>query len=707
MPKGCNASFIALVPKKRNSLGMEDYRHISLVACVYKIISKILANRLKSVLPKIIDYSQSAFIKERGLLDSILVANEVVEEYRAKNKRLAIIKVDYEKAYDSVSWEFLYYMMVRLGFCARWIAWIKECLESSTMSILVNGSPTKELCPKKGLRQGDPMAPFLFLIVVEGLAGMVRQAVKKNLYYGVHVGSKAINVGLLQFADDTLFMCEAKIQNAWVIKSILRSFELASGLRVNFFKTKIGGVGLEVTLLKQFSNILNCKHMKIPFMYLGMPIGGNPRRSQFWQPVINKVRDRLSSWKGKLISVAGRVCLIKSVISALPLYYMSFFKMPKSVEKELIKIQRNFLWGWGSEARKIAWVSWENICKPKEMGGLGIRDIENFNTALLAKWKWRLGVEDHGVWKQILDSKYGSWRVLNEANTSRAASKWWKDIHKVCGNTESGRWFDNCIEWVIGEGKKVKLWEDKWIGEESLCHKFPRLYSISECKGKSLQEVGHWEENEWIWDLTWRRQRLLWETVLEEQFLQILINRSPTKGNPDMWKWKEEGEGIYTVRSAYNRLQGTHDGGENRVFEILWKMRVPPKVQVLGWRLFLDKLPTKTKLLARGTYLQHSLCEFCLECEETIEHLFISCKESQKVWNMCYKWLGLSTVSHIMVRNNFQHFNIVNLNRQQNLVWKGMWLAIIGEIWKQRNGVIFKQYKVDPIEIFGLAQVNA
>jgi len=76
------------------------------------------------------------------------------------------------------------------------------------------------------------------------------------------------------------------------------------------------------------------------------------------------------------------------------------------------------------------------------------------------------------------------------------------------------------------------------------------------------------------------------------------------------------------------RLQGTHDGGENRVFEILWKTRVPPKVQVLGWRLFLDKLPTKTKLLARGTYLQHSLCEFCLECEETIEHLFISCKES-------------------------------------------------------------------------------
>jgi len=156
-------------------------------------------------------------------------------------------------------------------------------------------------------------------------------------------GFNATNVELLQFEDDTLFMCEANIQNAWVIKTILRSFELASRLRVNFFKTKIGGVGMEATLVKDFSNILNFKHMKIPFMYLGMLIGGNPTKNQFWKLMVNKVRSRLSSWKGKLISMARQVYLIKSVIFALPLYYISFFKMPTSVIKELIKIQRNFL----------------------------------------------------------------------------------------------------------------------------------------------------------------------------------------------------------------------------------------------------------------------------------------------------------------------------------------------------------------------------
>jgi len=168
------------------------------------------------------------------------------------------------------------------------------------------------------------MALFLFLIVAEDLAGLVRQVAKKNLYRGIKVGSKGINVGPLQFVDDTLFLCEVKAQNARTLKAILRSFELASGYRVNFSKTKVGGLGLEAPLLKVFSNTLNCKHMKILFVYLGMTIGGNPRLTQFWQPMIEKVNSRLSKWKGKFMSMVGRVCLIKSVLFTLSLYYLSF-----------------------------------------------------------------------------------------------------------------------------------------------------------------------------------------------------------------------------------------------------------------------------------------------------------------------------------------------------------------------------------------------
>ena len=188
---------------------------------------------------KIIDHTQSAFLEGRGLLDSVLVASETIDEVRRKKKSYVIVKVDYEKAYDSIRWDFLFYMMKRLGFCAKWILWIRECLESSTILVLVNGNPTQEFCPSKGLRQGDPLALFLFLIVAEGLTCLVRVAAKKKLLEGIKVGEKNIEVNMLQFADDTLFLSEAKTQNILVIKSILRCFELAAGLKVNFIKSKI------------------------------------------------------------------------------------------------------------------------------------------------------------------------------------------------------------------------------------------------------------------------------------------------------------------------------------------------------------------------------------------------------------------------------------------------------------------------------------
>jgi len=172
-PKGTNASFITLVPKVVNPQHLNDFRPISLVGCVYKIVSKILSSRLKRVLNKVIDLRQSAFLEGRGLLDSVLVVNETIEEVKRKKKECVVFKVDYEKAYDSVRWEFIYYMLGRLGFCGKWIEWIKNYLESSSISVLVNGSPTTESKPLKGLRQGDPLTPFLFLIAAEGLARVV------------------------------------------------------------------------------------------------------------------------------------------------------------------------------------------------------------------------------------------------------------------------------------------------------------------------------------------------------------------------------------------------------------------------------------------------------------------------------------------------------------------------------------------------------
>jgi len=233
--------------------------------------------------------------------------------------------------------------------------------------------------------------------VAEGLVVVVRMAVDKDLLESVEIGGRLTKVNMLQFADDTLFLCKASAHSVFVIKAILICFELASGLKVNFQKSSVGGIGCNNLLLQRFATVLNCATMKTPFKYLGMPVGGNHRRSKFWEEVVERVRRRLGRWKGKFISMAGRLCLIKSVLSALPLFYMSLYKMPVTVAKEIVRLQRNFLWGWGSEGRRIVWASWDKVYAPKEQGGLGMIDIRCFNIALLGKWIWRLGSEKQGL----------------------------------------------------------------------------------------------------------------------------------------------------------------------------------------------------------------------------------------------------------------------------------------------------------------------
>ena len=152
IPKGCNASFIALVPKVRDPCMLDQFRPISLVGAIYKVISKVLARRLKKVLLSIIDESQSTFVKDMGLVDNVLLANEVVEELRRKGKSGLCLKVDFEKVYDSVRWDFLYDMLGRLGFHTTWVKWIRGCMETASVSVLVNGSPTEEFRPTRGLR---------------------------------------------------------------------------------------------------------------------------------------------------------------------------------------------------------------------------------------------------------------------------------------------------------------------------------------------------------------------------------------------------------------------------------------------------------------------------------------------------------------------------------------------------------------------------
>ncbi|PNX86587.1 cysteine-rich receptor-like protein kinase, partial [Trifolium pratense] len=246
LTKGLNATFIALISKVDSPQQLTDFRPISLVGSLYKILAKVLANRLRLVVGSLILESQTAFVKDRQILDGILIANEVVDDARRSKKELMLFKVDFEKAYDSVDWGYL------------------------DASYGENGLPNL-------VEEGDPLSPFLFLLAAEGLHVLMEAMVESNLFTGYRVDeTDPVSVSHLQFADDTLLLGTKSWAIVRALRAVLVLFETMSGLKVNFNKSLLVGVNIPDSWLGEAASALCCRVGKIPFLYLGLLIGGDP-----------------------------------------------------------------------------------------------------------------------------------------------------------------------------------------------------------------------------------------------------------------------------------------------------------------------------------------------------------------------------------------------------------------------------------------------
>jgi len=201
-----NATFIWLIPKKADTRNIKDYRPISLIGCIYKLLSKVLARRLRKVIGSLISKNQNAFVGDRQILDGVLIANELIDSRFKSGKPGVICKTDIEKAYDHVNWDFLFYIVARMGFRERWIAWIRHSVSSASFAVLINGSPSQFFSASRGLHQGDPISPLLFLLVMEVFTRMLQVATTAGLLSGFFVGQGSANsaVSHLLFADDTI-----------------------------------------------------------------------------------------------------------------------------------------------------------------------------------------------------------------------------------------------------------------------------------------------------------------------------------------------------------------------------------------------------------------------------------------------------------------------------------------------------------------------
>nr|GFA80938.1 RNA-directed DNA polymerase, eukaryota [Tanacetum cinerariifolium] len=326
-PPGCNSSFIALIPKCQDAKMVQYFRPISLIGSMYKIIAKILANRLSFVIPCLISETQSAFVSNRQILDGPFILNELLSWCKYKNHKTMIFKVDFEKAFDSVRWDYLDDVLAKFGFGDKWRGWIHGCLNNAKGSILVSSSPTTEFQFYKGLKQGDPLSPFLFILIMESLHLSFKNVENAGIYKGISIDN-SFTLSHLFYVDDVVFVGKWSHSNILTIVNVLKFFFLASGLKINLHKSNLMGIGVPhngVTLAAESLGYLSFSN---PFKFPGVKVGGIMSRHGSWADVTDKLSSRLSKWKLKTLSIGGRLTLIKSVLTSLPLYHMSIFKCP-------------------------------------------------------------------------------------------------------------------------------------------------------------------------------------------------------------------------------------------------------------------------------------------------------------------------------------------------------------------------------------------
>ena len=251
----------------------------------------------------------------RQILDGLLIPNELVDDAHKRKKDLLLFKVDFEKAFDSVDLKYLDIVLRRMNFPSLWRKWMMECISTPSVSILVNGSPTDEFSLERGLRQGDPLSPFLFLNVVEGLHVMMNTMVEHGLFAPYTVGAHGnVDISHLQFVDDTLLVGVKSWGNIRILKSVLLLFESVSGLKVNFHKSMLYEVNVAGSWLHEAASVLHCKHGRLPFLYVGIPMN-------------------------------GRLILLMSVLSSISVYFISFFKAPLGIISILESLFNAFFLG--------------------------------------------------------------------------------------------------------------------------------------------------------------------------------------------------------------------------------------------------------------------------------------------------------------------------------------------------------------------------
>ncbi|KAI9162186.1 hypothetical protein LWI28_024695 [Acer negundo] len=626
--EGMNKTVIALIPKVQSPVRVTDFRPISLCNVIYKAVAKAMTNRLRLVLGEVISGTQCAFIPGRLISDNTIVGFECLHRLKRRKRKHGsmAIKLDMSKAYDRVEWSFLSGMMRKLGFSEKWVELVMRCVSSVSYSMCINGDVCGNIRPSRGLRQGDPLSPFLFLFCAEGLTSLLDKAQENGGISGFKCSTGGPIISHLFFADDSLIFAKANDHNCNTIKNILERYAKASGQVINYDKSALcTSPSCPVAEGERLASLIGIKLVACHEKYLGLPCFTGRNKRKLFANIADRVWGRIKGWGEKLLSTGGKEILIKAVIQAIPSYAMSIFRLPKGLVAEIHRMCARFWWGSKENHKKIHWCTWKRLCKTKSDGGLGFRDIDISNRANLAKQCWRLLKNPDSLAAKVLKGCYYKDGGFLEAGKCGSGSFVWNSLMWGKALLVEG------VRWRVGNGKSIKIYKDKWIPRHSTF----KIVSSPKLDTEATVDQLFTPSGEWNVNLI----KVSFLPVEANAILSIPIGRSLME---DTTLWHYEGNGVYSVKSGYwlgnhidDRSSSSSSANINSWWPFFWKLNIPLKVKIMIWKYCFDWIPTKANIARRGIQTSN-ICDACKSSPETTLHALWNCKRLKNIkseWN--------------------------------------------------------------------------
>jgi hypothetical protein len=338
------------VPKINSPESVNDFRPISLLNSRIKVVTKILVDRLQTVILQLLHENQYGFIKSKTIQDCIAWCFEYIHQCQQSKKEIVILKLDFAKDFDTVGHGTILDMMSTLGFPNKWLKWVKSILSSSSSSILLNGNPGRKFICKWGVRQEDPLSPLLFVLAAELLQYVINEALQLgNLTMPIPLGSGKFPV--VQYADDTILLLSADRNQIFFLKNLFDQFSTSTGLKVNYHKSCMIPLNVSDDKIQDLASAFGCQISSMPFTYLGLLMGTTKPHFVDLTPLMDRVERKLVACSS-FLSYTGRLEMINSVISSTVTYAMCSIKLPVGVIENIDRIRKQCLWRGNNPEKK-------------------------------------------------------------------------------------------------------------------------------------------------------------------------------------------------------------------------------------------------------------------------------------------------------------------------------------------------------------------